>query len=179
MTSIVRIEASATTRAAIGITHYEIDATSGWKAFGAKDEEIASLVVSNEADKGELKLHAHGKRVKIDYSIQRANNEVSIDAVINDVSSKISFAKGGRLISDGFKKIMEPAIREMFHAMTSDLSSLKGALKAKRSHKPSAGIPIPLDDAYCGGLEDAAKAALKAGEWLAADILSWKLIIYC
>lgn len=171
MTSIERIEASAATQAATGITHYVFDAACCWKALGANDAEIATHVVSKEA-RGEsvLRVDTHDRRVEITYSIEGDNNIV-IDAVVNGVPSKVAFSKDGELVNEGLKKTVDPAIHEMFRSIGSDLMALRGA--------PRQGATKFASTSYCGRLLDALDGAWRAGEWLSVAILDRRYHLDC
>jgi hypothetical protein len=171
MTGNERVEASAATRAATGITHYVIDATNGWKAFGANDAEIATQVVSKEArGKGVLRAGTHDKRVEITYSIESDGTNVVIDAVVNGTPSKVAFSKDGGLVGEGLKKTVDPAINDMFGSIGGDLMALRGAPR----------ITERVYDQYrCGGILDAARGANRAGELLAEQILLGEWWIHC
>jgi hypothetical protein len=171
LTSIERVEASAATQAATGITHYVFDATFGWKAFGANDAVIATHVVSKEArGKGVLRVDTDDRRVEITYSIEGDINNIVIDAVVNGIPSKVAFSKDGGLIGEGLKKTVDPAINEMFRSIGSDLMALRDA---RRGATPLAS------KSYCGGLLDAIHAARRAGENLAAELLTWEWVFRC
>jgi hypothetical protein len=166
MTNIERIEASAATQAATGITHYVVDATNGWKAFGANDAEIATHVVAKEArGKGVLRVDTHDRRVEITYSIEGDGNNIVIVAVVNGIPSKVAFSKDGGLIGEGLKKTVDPAIHEMFRSIVSDLMALRGARRGATKLASER-------EYYCGGLLDAIEGARRAGEWLAQSLLS-------
>jgi hypothetical protein len=167
MTSIERVEASAATQAATGITQYVFDATCGWKAFGANDAEIATHVVSKEArGKGVLRVDSHDRHLEITYSIEGDSNNIVIDAVVNGIPSKLAFSEDGGLIGEGFKKSVDPAMNEMFRSIGSDLMAFRDARSrgaTPRDRKASR--------AYCGGLSDAIQGAFRAGEFLAFSLL--------
>jgi hypothetical protein len=173
MTSIERVEASAATQAATGITHYLVDATCGWKAFGANDAEIATHVVSKEArGKGVLRVDAHDRHLEITYSIEGDSNNIVIDAVVNGIPSKLAFSKDGGLIGEGFKKSVDPAMNEMFRSIGSDLMALRDA-------RSRGATPRDRSRAYCGGLLDATVGAKRAGEILAYILLLWQYAVEC
>jgi len=164
MTSIERVEASAATQAATGITHYVFDATGCWKAFGANDAEIATQVVSKEVrGKGVLRVDTHDRRVEITYSIERDNNNIVIDVVVNGIPSKAAFSKDGGLGGEGLKKAVDPAINEMFGFIGSDFMALRDTRRR--------GVTRLADEHYCGGLLDAITGAFRAGELLAFSLL--------
>jgi hypothetical protein len=173
MTSIKRVEASAATQAATGITHYVFDAPSGWKAFGPNDAEILTQVASKEErGKSVLRVDTHGKRVKITYSIEGDNNSVVIDAVVNGTPSKVAFSKDGGLIGEGFSKTVDPAINEMFRLIGSDLMALRDA--------PSRDVTSRrVESPYCEGLSVAIEAARSAHEWFAEMVLSTRWVWDC
>jgi hypothetical protein len=173
MTSIKRIEASAATQAATGITHYVLDASSGWKAFGRNDAEIVTQVVSKE-ERGEsvLRVDMHGKFVEITYSVEVDNNSVVIDAVVNGTPSKVAFSKDGGLIGEGFSKTVDPAINEMFRLIGSDLMALRDAPRRDAARRL-------VESAYCGGLSDAIEGARRAHEWFAAWALGGRWDAHC
>jgi hypothetical protein len=170
MTNNERVEASAATQAATGITHYVFDA-NGWKAFGANDEEIATHVGSKEArGKGVLRAGTHDKRVEITYSIERDNDNTVIDAVVNGTQSKVVFSKDGGLAGEGLKKIVDPAIDEMFGSIGSDLMAHR---------EPPRTTDRVYDQYRCGGILDAAAGAHRAGELVAEQILLGEWWIHC
>jgi hypothetical protein len=169
MTSIERVEASAATQAATGITHYVFDATS-WKALGANDTEVATHVVSKEARTGVLRVDTHDKRVEITYSIGGDNNIV-IDAVVNGVPSKVVFSKEGELVGEGLKKTVDPAIYEMFRSIGNDLM--------ERSDARRRGATREASGARCWALLHTVGAAKRAGEILAYLLLLWQYAVEC
>lgn len=167
MTSIERVEASAATQAATGITHYVFDSNS-WKALGANDTEIVTHSVSKDPrGKGVLRVDSHDRRVEITYSIEVDDNIV-IDAVVNGVPSKVTFSKNGELVGEGLKKTVDPTINELFR-------SINGDLKAPRAAGSTGGgtgvATAAVLSAYCGGLIDAYWGARSAGESLACFLL--------
>jgi hypothetical protein len=173
VTSIKRVEASAATQAATGITNYVFDAASGWKAFGPNDTEILTQVVSKEErGKSVLRVDMHGKRVEITYSIEVDNNSVVIAAVVNGTPSTVAFPKDGGLIGEGFSKTADPAINEMFRSIDSDLMARRGAPSRDATRRFT-------ESAYCGGLTDAIDAAERAHEWLAMYMLSGEHDKHC
>ncbi len=177
MTSIETVEASADTQAATGITHYVFDAIGGWKAFGANDAEIATLVVPKEAPgEGVLRVDTHGQRAEITYSIEHDNNKFIIDAVVNGIPSKVTFSKDGGLIGEGFSKTVDPAINEIFRSINRDLMAHRGA---RSQDAPRAPREKRRASAYCGGLGDAADSAEAAGEWFAAGMLNYLWTLQC
>jgi hypothetical protein len=171
MTKIERIEASAATQAATGITHYMVDATNGWKALGANDAEIATHVVSKEErGKGVLRVDTHDRHVEITYSIESDDNNTVIDAVVNGNPSKLTFSKEGGLVGEGLKKAVDPAIHEMFRSICSDLMAHRGAPRI---------TDRVYDDYRCRALITAAVAAHFAGELIAEQILIGEWWIHC
>jgi hypothetical protein len=174
MTSIRRVEASAATQAATGITHFVFDASSGWKAFGHNDAEILTGVVSKEkSGKSVLRLDIHGKHVEITYSIKVDNNSVVIDAVVNGTPSKVAFSKEGGLIGEGFNKTVDPAINEIFRSMHSDLMALRDAPSREGT------LRLVVDSNWCGGLSDAIAGARAAKEWLSVYFLTNSYDCWC
>lgn len=175
MTSIERIEASAATHAATGITHYVFDSAAGWKAFGGNDAEIVSQVVSKEArNKGVLRVHSHDKHVEITYSIERHENHFVIDTVVNDTPSKVTFSQDGELISKGLKETVDPVFNEIFRSIDSDWKEM--VTNRRQSIKTPIAEADGSDVNYCLGLYDAIQGARKAYEFWAEAILEYQFV---
>jgi hypothetical protein len=171
MTSIERLDASGPTRAATGITHYVFDAT-GWKAFGANDEEIVTSVVSTEErGKGLILFNIHDRHIEITYSIENDGKTVTVSAVVDGLPSNVAFSKDGGMTGAGFGKTADPAIHEIFHLIGDDLKA--GGRKPNRTSRRY------VSDAWCGAMDAAANGAARAGEVLATMILADTMDFWC
>lgn len=171
MTSIERLDASGPTQAATSITHYVFDAT-GWKAFGANDEEIVTLVgPAEKRGKGQIRVNKHDRHIEITYSIENDGKTVEISALVDGVPSNVAFSKDGGMTGAGLGITADPAFHEMFQLIGDDLKA--GGRKPNRTDRRY------VSDAWCDAMDGAASAAARAGEMLASIILDQTMETFC
>jgi hypothetical protein len=158
-----RIEASADTRAATGITHYVFQTNGGWKAFEVNGTEIAEYKPSSEALQNSLlRVGWPGQEIEILYSIRKPDG-LTIDGTLNGSRFAVTFAQDGTLLGDPPKLNIDPTFHKLFRGIGRDLKANKGT--------GNTGARPLMSSAACGGLYDAIQGAMRAHEWLSIMLL--------